>query len=132
MVQAVPTALRGAFQSCGQNCAGAERFLVQAPLYDRFVDAAVGVARRLRQGPALGDAPVDCGAMCMPGLAEKVAQLVEDAVADGAKVLFIQTCMPATQHGDSCMLQCASCRPLLEIWCVHLWPVITLCMVQVC
>ncbi|BDA44107.1 betaine aldehyde dehydrogenase, chloroplastic [Coccomyxa sp. Obi] len=85
--QAVPTALRGAFQSCGQNCAGAERFLVQAPAYDRFVDAAVGVARRLRQGPALGDAPVDCGAMCMPGLAEKVAQLVEDAVADGAEVL---------------------------------------------
>ncbi|CAL8470086.1 g9628 [Coccomyxa elongata] len=85
--QAVPTALRGAFQSCGQNCAGAERFLVQAPVYGRFVDAAVGVARRLRQGPALGDAPVDCGAMCMPGLAEKVAQLVEDAVADGAKVL---------------------------------------------
>jgi acyl-CoA reductase-like NAD-dependent aldehyde dehydrogenase len=26
--QAVPTALRGAFQSCGQNCAGAERFIV--------------------------------------------------------------------------------------------------------
>ncbi len=28
--QAVPTALRGAFQSCGQNCAGAERFIVHA------------------------------------------------------------------------------------------------------
>ncbi|EIE25874.1 ALDH-like protein [Coccomyxa subellipsoidea C-169] len=84
---AVPTALRGAFQSCGQNCAGAERFLVQAPVFDRFVDAAVGVARRLRQGPALGDVPVDCGAMCMPGLADKVAHLVEEAVADGAKVL---------------------------------------------
>ena len=26
--QALPTALRGAFQSCGQNCAGAERFIV--------------------------------------------------------------------------------------------------------
>ncbi|KAK9916194.1 hypothetical protein WJX75_009917 [Coccomyxa subellipsoidea] len=85
--QAVPTALRGAFQSCGQNCAGAERFLVQASVYERFVDAAVGVARQLRQGPALGNSPVDCGAMCMPGLAEKVAQLVEEAVADGAKVL---------------------------------------------
>ena len=27
---AVHTGLRGAFQSCGQNCAGAERFIVQA------------------------------------------------------------------------------------------------------
>ena len=59
---------------------------MQASVYERFVDAAVGVARQLRQGPALGNSPVDCGAMCMPGLAEKVAQLVEEAVADGAKV----------------------------------------------
>ena len=29
---------------------------------------------------------VDCGAMCMPGLAEKVQELVDDAVAKGAKV----------------------------------------------
>lgn len=45
------------------------------------------------QGPALGGRDgsvrpeeVDCGAMCMPGLAEKVQQLVDDAVAKGAKV----------------------------------------------
>lgn len=45
------------------------------------------------QGPALGGVDgsgrpeeVDCGAMCMPGLAEKVQQLVDDAVAKGAKV----------------------------------------------
>lgn len=66
----------------------------------------------LLQGPALGPSPVDCGAMCMPGLAEKVTQLalcsngvtttippskqvscvcqvqalVDDAVSKGAKV----------------------------------------------
>ena len=45
------------------------------------------------QGPALGGRSgagrvdqVDCGAMCMPGLAEKVQELVDDAVAKGAKV----------------------------------------------
>ncbi len=27
--------MRGAFQSCGQNCAGAERFLVHSAVYDR-------------------------------------------------------------------------------------------------
>lgn len=33
----LPTALRGAFQSCGQNCAGAERFIVQDGVFDEFV-----------------------------------------------------------------------------------------------
>lgn len=46
----------------------------------------MAVAKQLRQGHALGSRPVDCGAMCMPGLAEKVAELVEDAVQKGAKV----------------------------------------------
>ena len=55
--------MKGAFFSCGQNCAGAERFFVQAGVYD-------------------------CGAMCMPGLAEKVAELVDDAVQRGAKVKY--------------------------------------------
>jgi len=31
-------------------------------------------------------AQVDCGAMCMPGAAEKVQELIDDAVAKGAKV----------------------------------------------
>ncbi len=44
------------------------------------------VAKQLRQGHALGDRPVDCGAMCMPGLAEKVAELVDEAVQKGAQV----------------------------------------------
>ena len=76
---------------------------MQAPVFDRFVDAAVGVARRLRQGPALGDVPVDCGAMCMPGLADKVAHLVEEAVADGAKV-----------HTPPCRLPCACSHPYAD------------------
>lgn len=33
----LPTALRGAFQSCGQNCAGAERFIVHERVFDEFV-----------------------------------------------------------------------------------------------
>ena len=34
--QCVPMALRGAFQSCGQNCAGAERFYVHEKIHDKF------------------------------------------------------------------------------------------------
>jgi hypothetical protein len=85
-LQAVPTALRGAFQSCGQNCAGAERFIVQRGVYPAFVRQVVEVVRRLRQGPPLGGETVDCGAMCLPGLAQSVEGLVKDAVEKGATV----------------------------------------------
>jgi acyl-CoA reductase-like NAD-dependent aldehyde dehydrogenase len=34
-----------------------------------------------------GAAHVDCGSMCLPGLREKVHELVEDARAKGARVL---------------------------------------------
>ena len=80
------TALRGAFQSCGQNCAGAERFIVHRSLADRLLERAVDVVRRMRQGPAAGPEVVDCGSMCMPGQAETVQALIDDAVAKGAKV----------------------------------------------
>ena len=83
----LPTALRGAFQSCGQNCAGAERFFVHKSIFDEFCNRAAAVASRIHQGHALGPKHVDCGAMCMPGLAEKVHELVLDAVKKGAKLL---------------------------------------------
>lgn len=49
------------------------------------------VAKQLRQGHALGGTPVDCGAMCMPGLAEKVAELVDEAVQKGAQVGMVHS-----------------------------------------
>ena len=86
LLQTIPVAMKGAFFSCGQNCAGAERFFVQAAVYDSFVQQVAEVTSRIRQGPAVGGGTVDCGAMCMPGLAQKVGELVDDAVQHGAKV----------------------------------------------
>mmetsp|Transcript_60585 Transcript_60585/g.192323 ORF Transcript_60585/g.192323 Transcript_60585/m.192323 type:complete len:285 (+) Transcript_60585:86-940(+) len=87
MNQVVPTALRGAFQSCGQNCAGAERFIVHAKVYDEFCRMVTESASKIRQGHALGGSMVDCGAMCMPQQASYVMSLIDDAVKKGAKVL---------------------------------------------
>ncbi|KAK9825118.1 hypothetical protein WJX74_010698 [Apatococcus lobatus] len=87
--QVTQTALRGAFQGAGQNCMGAERFLLQAPIHDAFVSRAAAVAQKLRQGPTASEQAgrvMDVGATCLPGLAEKIASLVDDAVAQGAKV----------------------------------------------
>lgn len=47
---------------------------------------AAETTSKLRQGAASGEAMVDCGAMCMPGAAEKVQQLIDDAVEKGAQV----------------------------------------------
>lgn len=61
-------------------------------MYQAFARAAADAAKAMRQGHALGEAPVDCGAMCLPGLAERVAELVDDAVAAGAQVPALTTC----------------------------------------
>jgi len=84
--QLVPIAMRATFQSCGQNCTGAERILVQEGIYDKFLERVVPIVKKLRQGAPL-DGMVDCGAMCMPRQAEYVHTLVNDAKQKGAKVL---------------------------------------------
>jgi len=85
--QALSTGLRGAFQSCGQNCTGAERFFIHSKHYERWLADAGKVARGMRQGSPLGGGTVDAGAMCLPGLAQKIQGLVDDAVAKGARVV---------------------------------------------
>jgi len=87
LAQVVPIATKAAYLSCGQNCAGGERFFVHAKIYDKFVAAVTSIVGQMRQGHALGEDTVDCGAMCMPGLAQKVEALVADAVAKGARCL---------------------------------------------
>ena len=95
--QCLGTGLRGAFQSCGQNCTGAERFVIHSSLVDRWLKDTSSVVARMRQGaPCGGQGLVDVGAMCLPGLAEKVQELIDDAVAKGARVV-IGGKLPATR-----------------------------------
>lgn len=77
--------------SSGQNCAGCERVLVQASIFDASLAKLVAGARSLRQrAPLEGDpTAVDAGALALPGLAQTIASLVDDAVAHGAKVRSI-------------------------------------------
>jgi acyl-CoA reductase-like NAD-dependent aldehyde dehydrogenase len=99
---AVPFAMRGCFQNCGQNCVGIERVLVYESLHDRFVDQVYQRIRNLRTGCPLpnytkskssssdsrdDDPIVDCGALVMREQLRKIQDLVDDAVQQGAKVL---------------------------------------------
>jgi len=81
-------ACRGVFQNMGQNCAGPERFYVAAEVYDGFCARVARIADGLRVGASNDDATVDCGAVTMGSLSrDRLAALVADAVARGARVL---------------------------------------------
>ncbi len=85
--QAVHSALTGSFLNCGQNCLASERILVFERVYDAFASRVSEEARKLRQGNPLGDQTVDVGAIVSPLQLSLIEELVDDAVAKGAKLL---------------------------------------------
>jgi acyl-CoA reductase-like NAD-dependent aldehyde dehydrogenase len=84
--EAVHTAMAGVFIAAGQNCMSSERVIVLEGIYDAFVARVVSLTRELRQGPPrLG--VVDVGAIVSPLQIKVIEELVDDAVAQGARVL---------------------------------------------
>ncbi|HEY6691698.1 MAG TPA: aldehyde dehydrogenase family protein [Solirubrobacteraceae bacterium] len=73
-------------QNGGQTCVSIERVYVEAPIYDRFVDAVTERVRALRQGPPDGPASVEVGAMTFPPQLDIVSRHVEQARAGGARI----------------------------------------------
>jgi len=76
LARAVDGALWGSFLNCGQVCSGVERIYVQGALYEPFVEELTRKARELDLGPLISEEQRD-----------KVAALVDDAVAHGARTL---------------------------------------------
>jgi acyl-CoA reductase-like NAD-dependent aldehyde dehydrogenase len=85
--QAVHAALNGTFINCGQNCVASERILVHDAIYERFEQRVAGLVKAFRQGPPLGGATVDVGAMITPLQLELVERLVKRAIEQGARVV---------------------------------------------
>ncbi|MBI2194414.1 MAG: aldehyde dehydrogenase family protein [Planctomycetes bacterium] len=75
----------GAFANAGQVCASVERVYVHEGVHDALAGALAREVKALRVGPPGRD--VDVGSMTKPQQIERVAQLVDGAVRDGAKVL---------------------------------------------
>lgn len=83
---AAENVLDGAFYNAGQSCCGVERIYVQAPIYERFVEAAVAFAEGLK----LGDPKVEgtgLGPMAQANAPGFLHAQVEDARAKGARIL---------------------------------------------
>jgi betaine-aldehyde dehydrogenase len=75
-----------AFLNAGQVCTSAERFYVEAPVYDEYVERFVDHTRSLELGDPF-DPATDIGPMVSAKQRQKVAAQVEAAVAAGAEVV---------------------------------------------
>jgi acyl-CoA reductase-like NAD-dependent aldehyde dehydrogenase len=76
-----------AFEASGQQCISAQRVIVEQAVFDRFLDLFVAAARKLKVGDP-EDAATDIGPMVSSAAADRVAQMVEDAVAKGARLVL--------------------------------------------
>ncbi|KAF3616582.1 Aldehyde dehydrogenase 22A1 [Capsicum annuum] len=84
--QVAQVAARGALQSSGQNCAGAERFYVHKDVYSSFVAEVVKIVKSVTAGPPLSG-KYDMGAICMQEHSERLQYLVNDALDKGAEII---------------------------------------------
>jgi len=83
---AVLGSLWAIYYSAGQSCEARSRLLVQEGIHDRFVEAFVAKARELRIGDPLAD-DTKIGSMISAEHAQRVIGFVDDAVAEGGRLL---------------------------------------------
>jgi acyl-CoA reductase-like NAD-dependent aldehyde dehydrogenase len=76
-----------AFEASGQQCISAQRVIVERPVFDRFLELFVAAAKKLKVGDP-EDAATDVGPMVSSAAADRVEQMVADAVAKGAKLVL--------------------------------------------
>jgi succinate-semialdehyde dehydrogenase/glutarate-semialdehyde dehydrogenase len=84
--RAAEGAVRAAFSNAGQLCVSSERLFVADQVYDRFVDRLVSRTEALTLGTS-GEWGVDVGSLVGPEQLAAVSAHVEDARAQGARVL---------------------------------------------
>src|SRR5262249_43559991 len=76
----------GGFAYAGQTCISVQRILVEAPVYETFLERFVPAVRALRCGDPL-DTNTQVGRMVSEKEAARVEQWIGEAVAGGAKRL---------------------------------------------
>ena len=74
-----------AFGNMGQNCTAGSRILVDAALFEDFVDELVTATERFVVGDPL-DPATTIGALVEEAALDRVVRYVDEAVADGARV----------------------------------------------
>lgn len=80
-------AVVGGFVNAGQDCTAAPRFYVHERIYDKFANAVVAKAKRIRVGDPLKES-TDMGPLISGGHRTKVEKYVEAGKKEGAKLLL--------------------------------------------
>lgn len=83
---AVREAINAKFATTGQDCLGANRFLIARPIYDAFVERFVKAAAALSMDAGINDP--DLGPLMNEGAVAKQIEQVKDAMAHGAICLL--------------------------------------------
>lgn len=83
---AVAGAIASKFRNSGQTCVCANRFLVQAGIYERFANALVAAVNKLKVGNGL-DENTQQGPLIDASAVRKVAAHIKDALDAGARLL---------------------------------------------
>ena len=83
--RAVEGAIIAKYRNTGQSCIAANRILVQAGIYDRFVESFVAKAKMLKVGNGL-EAGVEIGPLINEAGLQQALMHVDDAVKKGAQL----------------------------------------------
>ncbi|MER8761941.1 MULTISPECIES: aldehyde dehydrogenase [unclassified Mesorhizobium] len=84
--QAAVVSANGIFRNSGQVCVAGSRLLVQASIYDRFMDELLAATTRLKIGDPL-NLTSDVGAVSSAEQLDKNLGFVERATAEGARLV---------------------------------------------
>jgi acyl-CoA reductase-like NAD-dependent aldehyde dehydrogenase len=79
-------ALWGSFTNCGQVCLSVERLFVEESVSESFAAKCAEKTKKLRLGPG-SDPSSDVGPLIRPHHAQRMQDLLDDAVERGAKIL---------------------------------------------
>lgn len=91
---AVEGAMLAKFRNSGQSCIGANRFIVQDGIYERFVEALVARVDAMTVGDGLATPCPDLGPVIDQSRVDAVTQLVDEALAVGATRLTAAKTLP--------------------------------------
>ncbi len=84
--EAATLAASGSYKNSGQRCTAIKRMLVQASVADEFVERLVEKTRALKYGDPL-DPKTEMGTVIDEAAARRFEQVVDEAIADGARLL---------------------------------------------
>lgn len=84
---AVAGAMASKFRNAGQTCVCANRFYVQRNIYAMFSEKLAAAMRELRMGDGAQEG-VTLGPLISPAATQKVQQLVDEALGQGAQIAY--------------------------------------------